>query len=539
MQSTMQDRQLTVQSLFLHAAGIHSASRVASFDGQSMRYETYGTVASRVARLANVLHGFGIRAGDRVGTFCWNTQEHLEAYFAISSMGAVLHTNNVRLFPDQLAYIVNHAAERVMIVDASLVPVLAKAAGQFRTVERYLVIGKSAEPLRAGCVSYDEQVASAASEYNWPEIEEHSAAGMCYTSGTTGNPKGVAYSHRSMYLHSLATASSGCLSLSDRDRVLLVPSMFHANAWGLAHAAWLVGADFVLPGRYLQAEPLCRIISEERPTIAAGVPTIWSEVLRYADVHRPDLSSLRMILSAGSAVPRSLIEEFRHRHGVRVVQAWGMTETSPLVTVGLPPKDCRGDDEIEYHATAGRLLPGCEMRIVTDEGRIAPADAQTAGEVEVRGPWVTASYFGDDTGEKFHDGWLRTGDVGTLDGRGYLQIKDRTKDVIKSGGEWVSSLELENAIMAHPDVLESAVIGVPDPRWDERPLACVVLRAGAAATASDLRMFLLDRVARWWIPERWAFLDEIPKTSVGKFDKKLLRARHAAGDIDIVSAAGA
>jgi fatty-acyl-CoA synthase len=539
MQSTMQDRQLTIQSLFLQGAGIHSGSSIAGFDGQSVRYTTYGALASRAARLANVLQGLGVRRGDRVGTFCWNTPEHLEAYFAIASMGAVLHTNNVRLFPDQLAYIVNHAAERIIIVDASLVPVIARAASQFRTVKLYIVIGRQAEPLPAECLNYEEQVASASCEYNWPELEERSAAGMCYTSGTTGNPKGVVYSHRSSFLHALATSSAGCLCLSDRDRLLLVPSMFHANAWGLAHSAWLAGADIVLPGRYLQAEPLCRLISEERPTLTAGVPTIWTEVLRYAETHPADFSSLRMILSAGSAVPRRLIEEFRQRHGVRLVQAWGMTETSPLVTVAIPPKGCRDDDEVEYHATAGRLLPGCEMRIVTDDGQIAPCDGETVGEVEVRGPWITGSYYGDDSGEKFHDGWLRTSDVGTLDARGYLQIKDRIKDVIKSGGEWVSSLELENAIMAHPDVIESAVIGVPDPRWDERPLACVVLRSGATATASDLRAFLLNRVAKWWIPERWAFVAEIPRTSVGKFDKKTLRARQAAGEIDVINAAGA
>jgi fatty-acyl-CoA synthase len=539
MQSTMQDGQLTIQALFLEAAMLHSGSRVAGFDGQSIRHTTYGAVAPRVACLANVLHRLGIRPGDRVGTFCWNTPEHLEAYFAVASMGAVLHTNNVRLFPDQLAYIVNDAAERVMIVDASLVPVIARAASRFKTVERYIVIGRSEEPLPAECLDYEEQLACAAGEYDWPEIDERSAAGMCYTSGTTGNPKGVVYSHRSSLLHAFAMSSTACFCLSDRDRVLLVPSMFHANAWGLPHSAWMMGADIIFPGRYLQAEPLCRLISEERPTLSAGVPTIWNEVLRYAGAHPTDFSSLRMILSAGSAVPRSLIEQFRRRHGVRVVQAWGMTETSPLVTIAIPPKDCAEHEEVDYHATAGRLLPGCEMRIVTDDGGIAPTDGQTPGEVEVRGPWITASYYRDDSGQQFHDGWLRTGDVGTLDPRGYLRIKDRTKDVIKSGGEWVSSLELENAIMAHPDVIESAVIGVPDARWDERPLACVVLRPGAIATASELRVFLLDRVAKWWIPERWAFVAEIPKTSVGKFDKKTLRARQAAGEIEIVNAAGA
>ena len=535
----MQDRQLTIPAMFHHGAKIHSASEIASFDGQSSRYTTYGALASRVGRLANVLHRLGIRPGDRVGTFCWNTPEHFEAYLAVTSVGAVLHTNNVRLFPDQLAYIVNHAADRIIIVDASLIPVLAKAAGQFRTVERFLVIGRSTETLPAECLDYEEQLASADSKYRWPDIDERSAAGMCYTSGTTGNPKGVVYSHRSTVLHASATGSPACLCLSDRDRVLLVPSMFHANAWGLPWAAWLTGAAMISPGRHLQAQPLCRLISEEHPTVSAGVPTIWSDVLRYAETHCVDFSSVRMILSAGSAVPRSLIESYRRRHRVPLVQGWGMTETSPLVTIAIPPKGCTEEDEVDYHATAGRLLPGCEMRIITDDGQVAPDDGETVGELEVRGPWITGAYYGDDSGDMFHDGWLRTGDVGTLDARGYLRIKDRTKDVIKSGGEWVSSLELEDAIMAHPDVMECAVVGIPDQRWDERPLACVVLRAGATAAAPEIRSFLLDRVAKWWIPERWAFIEEIPKTSVGKFDKKRLRAQHAAGEIEIVDAARA
>ncbi|HEV2446780.1 MAG TPA: long-chain fatty acid--CoA ligase [Candidatus Sulfopaludibacter sp.] len=536
MLSTMQDSALTVQSLFLQSAAMHAGSRVSAFDGEGDSHTTYADLAGRVTRLAAALRRFGIQPGDRVGTFCWNTPPHLEAYFAIPGMGAVLHTLNVRLFPDQLSYIVNHAADRIIIVDASLVPVLAKAAGQFRTVERYFVIGDACEPLPGECLDYEVVLAGEQLHCDWPEIDERSAAGMCYTSGTTGNPKGVVYSHRSIYLHSMAVVAPSCVGFSSCDRLLAVPSMFHANSWGLLHAAWMAGADIVFPGRYLQAAPLCRLIEDERPTVSAGVPTIWNEVVRYADDHEVDFSSLRLVLSAGSAVPRSLIEAFRRRHGVRLVQGWGMTETSPLVTIGHPPQGCPEDGEIEYHSTAGRILPGCELRIAADDGGIAPRDGETVGEIEVRGPWITGSYLGDPAPERFHDGWLRTGDVGTLDARGYLRIKDRTKDVIKSGGEWVSSVELENAIMAHPDVIESAVIGVPDARWDERPLACVVLKPGAQATAGDLRTFLVGRVAKWWIPERWAFVPEIPKTSVGKFDKKVLRSRQAAGEIAVADA---
>ncbi len=533
MLSTMQDRQLTVQSLFDYGASVHADSRIDSFDGERVSRATFADLASRTARLAAALRRLGIRPGDRVGTFCWNTPQHLEAYFAIPCMGAVIHMLNVRLFPDQLVYIANHAGDRIVIVDASLVPVLAKAASQFKTVERYIVIGKPCEPLPAECLDYEALLAAESPTRDWPEIDERSAAGMAYTSGTTGNPKGVVYSHRSIYLHSMAVNAPSCAGLSDHDRLLAAPSMFHANSWGLPHAAWLAGADMVFPGRYLQAAPLCRLIEEERPTVSAGVPTIWSDVLRYAAAHPVDLSSLRLVLSAGSSVPRSLIEGFA-RHGVRMVQGWGMTETSPLVTIGHPPKDCPKGSEIDYHSTAGRIMPGCEMRIVGEDG-VLPNDGQSIGEVEVRGPWVTASYYGEEPGDKFHDGWLRTGDMGTLDARGYLQIKDRTKDVIKSGGEWVSSVELENAIMAHPDVMESAVIGIPDVRWDERPLACVVLRPGSAVTMSDLCAFLQDRVVKWWIPERWAFVEEIPKTSVGKFDKKRLRACQAEGGLNVSS----
>jgi fatty-acyl-CoA synthase len=450
-------------------------------------------------------------------------------------MGAVLHTLNVRLFPEQLAYIVNHAGDRIILVEAALVPVLEKAASEFKTVERYIVIGKEHDPgaLPGDCIDYEEMVAREPACYDWPELDERAAAVMCYTSGTTGNPKGVAYSHRSIFLHSMAVNSANGVGLIDNDRVLMVPAMFHANAWGLPHAAWLAGCDCVFPGRFLQGAPLCRLIQEERPTVSAGVPTIWGEILRCADALHTDLSSLRLVFCGGSAVPRSLIEHFQERHSVRIVQAWGMTESSPLMALAQPPKDCPPEKDIEYRAKTGRLLAGVELRIVS-EGEVMPADGESVGEIEARGPWVTAAYYGEDAGERFHDGWLRTGDVGTLDARGYIQIKDRTKDVIKSGGEWVSSIDLENAIMAHPGVLEAAVIGVPDPRWDERPLACVVLKGEASTTAGELRNFLESRVVKWWIPERWAFLAEIPKTSVGKFDKRLLRSQHAEGAIHVV-----
>ena len=534
MRSTMQDRQLTVQSIFKHGAAMYSNSRIAGFDGDKVQQTTYGAIASRIKQLAAALNRLGIRPGDRVGTFCWNTIEHLEAYFAVPSMGAVLHTVNLRLSPEQLAYVVNHAADRILIVDASVAAILAKAAKHFKTVERYVVIGQSSERLPGECLDYEQLLAAEVPHFDWPELDERSAAAMCYTSGTTGNPKGVVYSHRSIYLHSMGLHSANSLGLGERDRALIVPSMFHANSWGLPHAAWLAGSDYVFPNRFLQAEPLCRLITEERPTVAVGVPTIYMDILRYADSHPIDLSSLRLVMCAGSAVPRSLIEGFQQRHGLRFVQAWGMTETSPIAAVAHPSKDCAVSDEMDFRAKTGRAVAGVELRIVDEQGSVVPSDGESIGEIEVRGSWVTGSYFGDEASDRFHDGWLRTGDVGCIDSRGYFQIKDRTKDIIKSGGEWVSSVDLENAIMAHPDVIEAAVIGVPDPRWDERPLGCVVLKQGSTIDADALRAFLATRVVKWWIPERWAFVAEIPKTSVGKFDKKRLRAQQADGSLSVI-----
>ena len=541
MLSTMQDRPLTINAIFHHGRTACSESEVVTFMGDHSRRASYSEVATRAERLAAALKRLGIREGDRVGTFCWNTQEHLEAYFAIPCMGAVLHTLNLRLFPDQLTYIVNHAEDRAIIVDDSLVPLLARIVGDLKTVERFIVVGDGDATALGDVLRYEELIAAEQPGMDWPEVDERSAAAMCYTSGTTGNPKGVVYSHRSTFLHSLATCSATVFGLTEHDRILPVVPMFHANAWGLPYAGWLAGSDFTMPNRFLQAEPLCRLIAEERPTFAGAVPTIWNEVLRYAETNPVDMSSLRMVICGGSAVPRSLMERFESRFGVKIIQAWGMTETSPLAAVSYPPKGSKPDEEFDWRARTGRVRHGVELRI-TDGDRVLPWDAKAVGEIEVRGPWITGAYYGDDTPEKFHDGWLRTGDVGTVDSKGFIQITDRAKDVIKSGGEWISTVELENAIMAHPDVIEAAVIGVPDERWDERPLACVVLRDSSTTTAEQLRLFLADRVAKWWLPERWAFIKEVPKTSVGKFDKKVLRAQREHGSIEIVeigsSAAG-
>ena len=313
----------------------------------------------------------------------------------------------------------------------------------------------------------------------------------------------------------------------------MIPSMFHANAWGLPHGGWWVGANLIFPGRFVQSEPLSRLIAMEKPTFSGGVPTIWNDLIRYAETHPVDFSSFRMVISGGSAVPRSLIERLQTRHGVRLIQIWGLTETGPLAVMSFPPKTCSPEEDLDWRAKTGRILNGIELRIV-DDGKVVPWDGESIGEIEVRGPWVTARYYKDDSPEKFRDGWLRTGDVGSVDAHGYLQITDRAKDVIKSGGEWVSSVELENQLMAHADVIEAAVIAVPDERWDERPLACVVLKKGTATTLQELRIFLSARVVRWWLPERWAIIEEVPKTSVGKFDKKVLRQRFAEGAMRVV-----
>ena len=531
--STMQDFPLTTTAILRHGRRVHGGSECVTWTDQGPRRATYAEVGDRVDQLAAALARLGIGSGDRVGTFCWNSQEHLEAYFAIPSMGAVLHTLNIRLFPEQLTYVINHAADRVIIVDDSLVPLLARVVADLQTVEHFIVVGDGDASALGDVLRYDELLAAESPGFAWPEIDERAAAAMCFTSGTTGNPKGVAYSHRSTYLHSLAVTSASAMALTDHDRVLAIVPMFHANAWGLPYAAFLGGASLVMPGRFLQAEPLTTMIREEHITFSGAVPTIWADILRYGDDHEIDLSSLRMVICGGSAVPRALMERFQDRYGMRLVQAWGMTETSPLAAVAHPPAgvELGTAEEMEWRAKTGRVMGGVELRIVDDAGDELPWDGEAVGEIEVRGPWITGDYYDDPAPEKFHDGWLRTGDVGTVDAHGYVQITDRAKDVIKSGGEWISSVELENLLMGHPDIVEASVVGIPDSRWDERPLACVVRRAGCDTGADGFAEFLRSKLAKWQVPEYWAFIDEVPKTSVGKFDKKVLRARHEKGEL--------
>ncbi len=539
IESTMQDFPLTITHLFQHGRRVHGDSEIMTFRGpdQPLQRATFAEVGDRADQLAAALTRLGVQQGDRVGTFLWNNQSHMEAYLAIPCMGAVMHTLNIRLFPEQLSYVINHAEDKVIIIDDSLVPLLAKVFSELTTVEHVIVCSSGEGPASLEGVGetldYDALLAAETPGFVYPELDERAAAAMCYTSGTTGNPKGVAYSHRSTFLHAFAGMSAQTLQFSQAERVLLIVPMFHANAWGMPYSAFAVGADMVMPQQFLQSGPLAGLIEATKPTISGAVPTVLNDLLQ----NQPgaDLSSLRYIVCGGSAVPRALIEGYRKTFGVDILQAWGMTETSPLAAVGWPPRGVDYDDDIDFRVKTGRIVPGVEVRICSDnDGTVLPWDGTTQGEIEIRGPWIAASYYLDPTDEKFHDGWLRTGDVATIEPNGFIQIRDRAKDVIKSGGEWISSVDLENELMGHPAVMEAAVVGVPDERWDERPMACVVLQPGAEVTAEELRDFLSERVAKWWLPERWTFIESVPKTSVGKFSKKDLRSQFADGELTVV-----
>jgi fatty-acyl-CoA synthase len=543
IQSTMQDFPLNVGMIFRHGRALHGESEVVTFEGDHSRRASFAEVAARSERLAVALRDLGVAPGDCVGTFLWNTQEHLEAYFGVPLTGAILHTLNIRLFAEQLTYIVNHAADRVILVGADLAPVLAQVAGDLESVERYVVVGDGdvsvLEDAARDGVAFDryEDLLAAAdpASFDFPDIDEWAPAAMCYTSGTTGNPKGVVYSHRSTFMHTIGVSVGVGVPYTWNDRVLPIVPMFHAMAWGAPYSAWMAGADILMPNRYLQAEPLARYIAEERPTTTCAVPTIWSDLLRWSETHEVDFSSLHRIMCGGAAVPGALMRAFDERFGIRMIQAWGLTETSPVATIAHVPRGVEpgSDEEMYWREKTGRALPGVELRIVGDDDEVLPWDGEAVGEIEARGSWITGSYYGDPAPEKFHDGWLRTGDIASITPNGYVKITDRSKDVIKSGGEWISSVELEGLLLAHPEVVEAAVIAVPDPRWDERPLACVVLCEGASVSAAELREFLAGHVAKWQLPERWTFISEVPKTSVGKFDKKVLRARHADGELAV------
>jgi fatty-acyl-CoA synthase len=532
MYSTMMDEPLSIRQVFWRLERLYPDTAVATArESGEIARSTYGEVAARVHRLASALAKQGIKPGDRVATFGFNTQRHLECYFAVPCMGAVLHTLNVRLFEDQLEYIINHAEDQIIIADRAALPALERLAGRMPTVRLVVLMNEGPEPTGTlpNTVDYEEFLATGEERYEWPVIDERAAAAMCYTSGTTGNPKGVVYSHRSTVIHSLVAALPNNVGIAERDVIMYAVPMFHANAWGIPYAAALSGAGQVFSDRFLDPQRVLDLLDNEGVTITAGVPTIWIGLLALLEKTGRKLPKLRQILCGGSAAPPALIEGLK-KHGVFLLHAWGMTETSPLASLTRvkPAMESAPEaEQLRIMAKQGRIVPTVECRIVNmDDGAELPWDGVAFGELQVRGPYITGTYYNDPTAsEKFMDGWLRTGDVATIDPDGYIQLVDRTKDLVKSGGEWISSVELENEIMAHPKVMEAAVVGLPHPRWSERPVAAVVPKAEerAGLDPEEIRAFLSDRVAKWWLPDEIIILDELPKTSVGKFAKNRLR----------------
>lgn len=527
MRATMMDVPLTLNQILERAGTVCAAAEIVTRrPDKSLHRYTYGDMYRRARQLAEALQKLGLKKGDRVATLMWNNYAHLEAYFGIPAAGGVLHTLNLRLFPDDIAYIVNHAEDRFLIVDDVLLPLLEKFRDKVK-LEKIIVFPYSGQPVPADFTDYEELLQTASGDFQYPEIDENDACGMCYTSGTTGSPKGVVYSHRSQVIHSIVSALPDALNLSRNDVLLPVVPMFHVNAWGLPFTAASIGAKLVFPGPHMDGESLLDLYSREQVTTTAGVPTIWMGVLNALNKEPQRwqlVPGLRMI-SGGSATPASLIKAF-DAHNCEVICAWGMTETSPLGSASRLPKNMldRPEEELlQYRAKAGQPVPLFEARIHNEDG-IAPWDGKTVGELEVRGLWVTGSYVGgEDSGKFTKDGWFQTGDVANISPEGFIHITDRTKDLIKSGGEWISSVELENAIMGHPGVAEAAVIAIPHEKWVERPLAVVVRKPGQELSKEDILNFLRDKVATWWMPDDVAFVDELPHTSTGKLMKRALR----------------
>ena len=485
--------------------------------------------------MSNALRGLGVGEGDRVGTFGWNSYRHLEAYFSPPVMGAVVHTINIRLAPDDLVYIINHAGDKVILVDPDLAPILEAVAHRLESVEHFVVMTGDREfsTTLPSAKNYEDLLAAASAEYRPAELDENAPAGLCYTSATTGRPKGVVYSHRGIFLHSMVETQVDSIAIRERDVIMAVVPMFHANCWGTPYAATMVGASQVFPGVRPGPAVLCQLIDRHRVTLSLGVPTIWVGMLDYVERsgEQYDFSSLREVVSGGSAVPVSLIEAYRDRLGIDLVHAYGMTEAAPIVSYNRRVSGLDGlsdADKLRLAGKQGVMVSGLEMRLVDDAGRELPWDGESRGELLFRGPWIASEYYNDARSEEtFVDGWYHSGDIASIDSHGYIQIGDRVKDMVKSGGEWISSVDLETAIIAHPGVLEAAVIAVPHPTWQERPLACVVTTDERRDTLekAEILDFIRGRFASWWMPDDVVFLDEIPKTSVGKFDKKVLRDR--------------
>ncbi|AFM40222.1 acyl-CoA synthetase (AMP-forming)/AMP-acid ligase II [Desulfosporosinus acidiphilus SJ4] len=526
---------LTLRAILERASSLYAKKEIISRDFSGIFHYTYGDFYKRTLQLANVLKDLGITKGDRVGTLAWNHHRHLELYFAVPISGGVLHTLNLRLGTDQLVYIINHAEDKVIFVDKDLVPLLESFRDQLTTVERIIVLSDTLDIPACGLenpLSYEALLAEADETFQYPDISEWDPAAMCYTTATTGSPKGVVYTHRALVLHCLSACLPDCLDLRESDRVLPFVPMFHVNAWGLPFACTWLGTTQVFPGSRPQAEDICQLIQDYKVTMAAGVPTIWMATYPLWANGSYDPSSLRQLVNGGSAATISLIRNYYEKLGVSILHAYGMTETTPVVLVSRPKSTMKNlslEEKYRLSAKQGLLVPGLEMKVIGEKGKEIPWDGKTMGELLLRGPWIAKEYYKDPVRSKeaFIDGWLRTGDIVTVDEEGYVSIADRSKDLIKSGGEWIPSLDLENTLMSHPAVSEAAVIAIPHPKWDERPLACVVLNQNyeGDVTAQDILDFLKDKVPKLWLPDYIKFIEAIPRTSVGKFYKAALRER--------------
>ncbi len=533
MLGAMQDWPLLVSKLIDHAATNHPRREVValSCEGPKVR-SSWGEIADRAHRFASALAGLGVRPGDRVATLAWNTHRHVEAWYGISGLGAVAHTINPRLFREQIVYIANHAEDRILAFDLTFVDMVAELAPQLTTIEHFVLMTDRAH-MPAGhpdWLCYEELLAAGDPGFAWATLDENAPAGLCYTSGTTGNPKGVLYSHRSNVLHAMAACMNDCFGISARTSVLPLAPMYHANAWAIPYVAACVGAKLVLNGPHFDAPTIQRLIIDEDVDLALAVPTVWLSMLQHLEREGGGLGRLERTAIGGSAVPRSMIEQFDRLHGVRVMQLWGMTEVSPLGTVGTPCSEVAAldyDEQLSARTKQGRGIFGVEMKIVGDDGTSLPRDGVAFGRLLVRGPWIVGQYFKGDGGQVLDaDGWFDTGDVATIDARGYMQIVDRSKDVIKSGGEWISSIELENVAVGAPGVAEAAVIGVAHPKWDERPLLLVRAKPGAEVTKAGVLAYLDGRIAKWWTPDEVLIVDDLPHTATGKLLKTELRQRY-------------
>ncbi len=535
MHGLMQDWPLTVDKILDHAKRWHGSREVVtrSVEGPIVR-TTWGEIHTRAKRLSNALLGLGIQPGDRVATLAWNSGRHIEVWYAIMGIGAVCHTLNPRLFADQLCYIINHAADRIIITDETFLPVLMERRHEMPTVEHFIVLtdpDRVAKCGMEGALSSETLIESHSPDCTWGGFDEQTACGLCYTSGTTGHPKGVLYSHRSNFLHTLVTLQSDYMGLSVRDTVLAVVPMFHANAWGLAFTGAAVGTKMVMPGAKMDGASIHELLETEQVTFSAAVPTVWQMLLAHLRATNGQLTSLKRVVIGGSAVPEAIIRAFHDDYGVEVVHAWGMTETSPLGTMSTPTPEIAAlsfDEQIAYKLKQGRPPVGSDIRLVDDAGNVLPHDGKVFGRLQIRGGYIVREYYKGDGGEILDaDGYFDTGDVATIDPTGYMQITDRAKDVIKSGGEWISSIEIENIAAGHPKALIAAVIGVAHPKWDERPLLLVRLKDGETATAEEFLGFLDGKIAKWWMPDAVMFVDEIPLGATGKIDKKLIRQQMA------------